>query len=282
MKIRVVILILAVFSLTACSSFFGNNGSKKTVSSSLVKYLYPDEESRKAVSESIPHLRLPVKVGIAFVPSGNSYYGAVVLDSKTQMDLLEKVRKSFSSYEYIDRIEIIPSTYLAQGKGFETLEQVSRLYNVDVMALVSYDQVSSSYENGASLLYWTVVGMYVIPGNENSVQTFVDTAVFDVASRKMLFRAPGLNKDDTRSTAVNVEKNRDAQSLKSFELAVDDMVVNLTSELDRFKTRVKEEKIAKVEYNKGYSGSRGGGSTTLWISLALLALGVFRARARRV
>jgi rhombotail lipoprotein len=32
------------------------------------------------------------------------------------------------------------------------------------------------------------------------------------------------------------------------------MTVNLDAELARFKVRVKEEKVAKVEHRKGYSG----------------------------
>lgn len=277
MIFRFLLLAALGVALSGCSSFFGNHGSQKAVSSSLVQYLYPDEESRKAISESIPHLRLPVKVGIAFIPSSRGYT-ASVLDSKTQMDLLEKVRGSFKEYQYIDRIEIIPATYLAQGKGFDTLDQLARLYDVDLMALVSYDQVVRSYENNAALLYWTIVGMYVIPGNDNSVQTFVDTAVFDIASRKMLFRAPGLSKTERSSTAIGAEKNIDRQSMQGFELAVDDMVVNLNSELDRFKTRVKEEKVASVEYRKHSSGGGGGA----WGSLAcvsLLLLAFFRRRA---
>lgn len=277
MKYRVLLLVITGLWLSGCSSFFGNHAGKNTVSSSLVQYLYPDEESRKAISESIPHLQLPVKVGIAFIPPTGGSYGSV-LDSKTQMDLLEKVRSSFKEYEYIDRIEIIPATYLAQGKGFDTLDQLARLYDVDIMALVSYDQVARSYENNAALLYWTIVGMYVIPGNDNSVQTFVDTAVFDVASRKMLFRAPGLSKTERSSTAVGAEKNMHRQSLQGFELAVDDMVVNLNSELDRFKTRVKEEKVASVEYrNRSYGGGALGGV----VCTGLLLLAFARRRSLR-
>jgi rhombotail lipoprotein len=39
---------------------------------------------------------------------------------------------------------------------------------------------------------------------KNSIQTFVDTSVFDIKSRKMLFRAPGLNKITKRSTAIGI------------------------------------------------------------------------------
>ncbi len=98
------------------------------------------------------------------------------------------------------------------------------------------------------------------------MQTFVDTAVFDVKSRSLLFRAPGLSKTKDRSTAISVDKVTDEQTALGFSLAVDDMVVNLESELARFETRVKEEKIATVEHKDGYSGG-----ASLW--LVILALG---------
>ncbi|MFT5635904.1 MAG: rhombotail lipoprotein [Cognaticolwellia sp.] len=252
MKSRIFIIMLGVILIASCSSLISDNTGKKTQSSSLMDFLYPNQESRAAHKPEIPVLKLPVKVGLAFVPSKNWQRGGI--HSKDQMDLLKKVKKSFLKYDYIDRIEIIPSTYLNGGEGFSTLEQVGRLYDVDVMALVSYDQVTQSLENNAALLYWTIVGMYIIPGNENSIQTFVDTAVFDIKSKKMLFRAPGLNKLEKRTTAIGIDDTLMEKSLEGFGLAVTDMTINLDAELAQFKTRVKEEKIAKVERREGYSG----------------------------
>jgi len=244
--------ILGAMLLTACSAIVSNNTGKQAQSSSLMDFLYPDEESHVKHQPEIPTLQLPVKVGLAFVPSSNWQRDG--LHGKDQVELLENVKQSFLQYEYIDRIEIIPSEYLSGGEGFATLEQVGRLYDVDVMALVSYDQVTQSLENNAALLYWTIVGMYVIPGNENTVQTFVDTAVFDIKSKKMLFRAPGVSKLEKRTTAVGIDNTLAEKSLEGFGIAVDDMSTNLDAELARFKTRVKEEKIANVEHRAGYSG----------------------------
>ncbi|MCO4798716.1 MAG: rhombotarget lipoprotein [Colwelliaceae bacterium] len=252
MKSRIFIIMLGIILLASCSAIVSNNTGKKTQSSSLMDFLYPNKDSRTEHKPEIPVLKLPVKVGLAFVPSKSWQRDGI--HGKDQVELLEKVKKSFLKYDYIDRIEIIPSTYLNGGEGFSTLEQVGRLYDVDVMALVSYDQVTQSLENNAALLYWTIVGMYIIPGNENSIQTFVDTAVFDIKSKKMLFRAPGINKLEKRTTAVGIDDTLAEKSLEGFGLAVTDMSKNLDDELARFKTRVKEEKIAKVEHREGYSG----------------------------
>ncbi|GIU45117.1 rhombotarget lipoprotein [Shewanella colwelliana] len=272
--IKRMLVIVAVLLLSACGAMMSNNGANKTVSSSLVDFLYPNPESRSEHKSEVPTLILPVNVGIAFIPSNSLSRDGISHNS--QMALLEKVKASFIKYDYIDRIELIPSTYLKGGQGFDTLAQVARLHDVDVMALISYDQVSQTLDNNAALLYWTIVGMYVIPGNENSVQTFVDTAVFDVKSKKMLFRAPGLSKLEERSTAIGIDATLDENGYLGFDLAVDDMVTNLDDELGRFKVRVKEEKVAKIEHKEGYSGGALGG----WLLTLLLAVGLGKRKLK--
>jgi len=269
MKKSTFFVMLMVFLLTSCSALVSNHSNKNTRSSSLVDFLYPNEDSRAAYKPEIPVLKLPVTVGISFVPSKE--WRANGIESQNEVALLEKVKKSFLQYDYIDRIEVIPSTYLKGGEGFSALEQVGRLYDVDVMALVSYDQVTQTYENNAALLYWTIVGMYVIPGNENTIQTFVDTAVFDIKSKKMLFRAPGISKLEKRTTAIGIDETLNEKSLEGFNLAVTDMSLNLDAELARFKTRVKEEKIAKIE-NKDGSSSAGAFSVFFLFLTSLLVL----------
>lgn len=130
------------------------------------------------------------------------------------------------------------------------------------------------------MLYWTVVGAYFIEGTENDVQTFVDTAVFDVASRKLLFRAPGIDKRQTSSTAVQsleaVRKGREA----GFSTAMQDMTGNLVVALDDFEERLKENPaLAQVSWDSSRA-SNGGGGFAGYPALLLLML-VCLARDRR-
>jgi rhombotail lipoprotein len=123
------------------------------------------------------------------------------------------------------------------------------------MALVSYDQVAVTTDRARSLLYWTIVGAYVIKGNENQVSTFVDTAVFDVRSQKMLFRAPGIDETERSSTLIRAsEVNRKART-EGFELAMSDMTANLEIELDRFKDRIRTDQSVQITHAPGYGGS---------------------------
>ncbi len=267
-----IIIVCVAALLGGCSSWWHLGGETRSgVSSSLVDYLYPAGEVPPNVQDTIPYLELPLRVGIAFVPPQS---GRSVISEATKVELLENVKAEFVDRDYIEHIEVIPETYLRSSRGINGMQQVARIYGVDVMALVSYDQVAVSEDNRASLLYWTIVGAYVIKATSNEVQTFVDTAVFDVKTARLLFRAPGMDRTSDRSTLVEsgevVRKTRDA----SFAAAMGTMTDALAMELDRFRTRVKDDpKVAAVEWKPGYGG---GGAAGPWLLLALLA-----AAARR-
>jgi rhombotail lipoprotein len=271
---------LLVLFLAGCTSLWqlgAPGGTRNGVSSSLVDYLYPKGEVPPEQPQGIPQLALPLRVGIAFVPSQNNSDAAI--SEATRTELLGNVRSAFLDRDYIAHIEIIPDTYLRSKSGFEGMQQVARLYGLDIMALVSYDQVTVSEDRKSSLLYWTIVGAYVIKGTDNEVQTFVDTAVFDVPTRRLLFRAPGTDLLQSRSTAVEsaeaVRKGRNA----SFTAAVNDMTTNLVGELDRFEVRLKEEpQLADVSWKDSAGG--GGGSTDLLMLMLLLAFCVAGSRCR--
>jgi rhombotail lipoprotein len=263
-------LIAAAFVMlfmSGCSYLWNwSDGSRGGVSSSLVGYLYPNGQVPPELDETVPYLQLPLRVGVAFVP-GPGGHGS--LPEATKMRLLENVKAEFVDREYISSIEVIPDTYLRTSKGMTGMQQVARLYDVDVMALVSYDQVAVSEENPAGFLYWTIVGSYIIKATSNEVQTFVDTAVFDVDTAKLLFRAPGADVLSDRSTLVEagevVRKAREA----SFSSAMDQMTVNLADELDRFRERITNDPtVARAEWKPG----SGGGGSLAWPLLALLLL----------
>ena len=271
------LLIMVVLQITACSTGFGSDG-RRGVSSSLVDYLYPEGQVPPQYEETVPHLRLPLTVGLAFVPSQkNSGLG---LSEAKKMQLLEQVKQNFAGLDYVRDINIIPETYMRSSKGFEGVGQIARLYGLDVVALVSYDQVAVSSETKSSLLYWTIVGAYLIKGNQNEVTTFVDTAVFDVNSRKMLLRAPGVSETKRSSTLVEVDQVNRATRSAGFELAMADMTNNLAVELERFKQRIKEDKSVQLSRRSGY----GGGGALQWpliLVLTALALCVVARRTRR-
>ncbi|NYE59557.1 rhombotail lipoprotein [Duganella sp. 1224] len=276
--LKALLIVAVAVVMSGCAVWHNPNGAKQT--GSLVDYLYPNAKESPSLAPSVVRLRPPVKVGIAFVPGSNWNNG---LPEAAKIKLLERVRDAFSKHQYIGKIDIIPSQYLQAKGGFTNLEQVARMFDVEVVTLLSYDQVQFNDSNALSVLYWTIIGAYVIHGDQYDVQTMVDAAVFDVQSHKLLFRAPGTSRiKGGASLAGLTEKQRQAAG-EGYERAVDQLIPQLQTELDNFRERIKNDANYQVENKAGYHGGGHGGGGMGWISLVLAALlaGVAYAVRRR-
>jgi len=269
----------------------GCAGQQSGTKSSVVDYLYP-QESKTVVQPSIPMLNIPLKVGIAFVPEQSSrsrginmwsgVVGGGALTEAHKINLLKKVADNFRGHDFVSDIEIIPSAYLTAGGGFSNLEQIKTMYGIDVVALVSYDQAQFTDQGLLSLTYWTLVGAYVVSGEKNDTSTMLDTAVYDIQSKNMLFRAPGTSNVRGRSTPVNLSEELRRDSIKSFEEATNNMVLNLNVQLEKFKEKIKQNPDqVRIKHRQGYSGGGALGvfSTVIMI---LLAGVLYRSRRRAV
>ncbi len=268
---------IGIVSLTAgCTTwwnFAAGSDPRQEVSSSLVDYLYPQSGRRhRAVEVGVPaRLEVPLRVGLAFVPARA---GHADLPEARKAQLLGTVQAHFSAQRYIERIEVIPTAYLRDGGSFGTLERVAGLHGVDVMALVSYDQLAIADDNTGSLLYWTLVGAYLVEGSRNDVSTFVDIAVFDVNTRRLLLRAPGVNELRASSTLVTSPERLRAARTESFAGAIADMTDNLEAELARFRR--------DLEHNADvHIASRNGAGATPWLALLIMLVIVLVASGSR-
>jgi len=76
---------------------------------------------------------------------------------------------------------------------------------------------------------------------------------------------PGINKIDKRTTAIGIDRTMSDKSIEGFALAFEDMSKYLDAELAQFKTRVKEEKIAKVERRDAYIGGSVSALTLIFL-----------------
>ena len=270
LSLLVVGLLLICF-LTGCAEFYGERKTRYT--SSVVDFLYPKENIVEV--PTIPRLSLPLRVGVAFVPESAGGVRGSRLSEKDKIDLMNRISSEFRKLPFVKDIEVIPSAYLSKGGGFTNLDQIRTMYGIDVIALLSYDQVQHTDEGLMSLSYWTIVGAYIVKGERNDTSTMVDAAVYDISSRKMLFRAPGLSHIKGKATLVNLNEQLRIDSLNGFRMASDDLVNNLQEQLDLFKAKVKEmPQQYVVEHKPGYTGEGSFGSVfaVLLISLGGVAL----------
>jgi len=263
---RMIIVATIALTISGCAHFVGSQ--QRGTASNLLAYLYPNGEAVDHSKDVIPHLQLPIKVGLAFVPEQDNHYVDYDIPQTQKQKLLEQVAKQFKDQAYIDEITVIPEIYMRQGKGFNALERIAALHQVDVMALVSFDQVVASRDNELSLTYLTIVGAYIFPGNTHTASTFVDTAVFDVKTRRLLFRAPGYSERKQHSTGIGFEASREKLAQQDFAEAMQHMQKNLQTELKRFEQRASNGEGVKISHRAGY----GGGSMGLWGIVILVLL----------
>jgi rhombotail lipoprotein len=233
---RIAVLTLA-FLTTACTGTLAE-GRGDSVSSSLVEYLYPAGEKPPSPSRKIPSLPLPMRVGIAFVPSPHG--PSRDLSEAERFKLLYDLKSIFSKQEFIEEVAVIPEQYLKAGTGFAPLAKTADTYGLNAMALVSYDEVSIPATN-SSLHYRTIVGVHTLTGDSTEVQNFVDTAVFDVATQKLLFRVAGVSSVARRPASADADAEARASQRRGFELAAADMTVNLDKALNAVKERILTE-----------------------------------------
>lgn len=265
--------VIAILFITGCA------GQQVNTKSSVMEYLYPNSGDTY-ITPSIPNLNLPLRIGVAFVPAskersyshnfwtGRSYSGS--LSEAKKSEILETVAANFRDLDFVNSIEVIPTAYLTPGGSFSNLSQIKTMYGIDVIALVSYDQVQFTDEGILSLSYWTIVGAYVVSGEKNDTSTLMDTVVYDISSKTMLFRAPGTSQISGKSTPINLSEELRSDSIQGFEQAADNMVVNLKSQLETFRKRIKESpEQVKISHREGYSG---GGATGMLDIIILLSL----------
>jgi rhombotail lipoprotein len=254
----------------------------------VVDYLYPSGSD--PVPPADVQLALPVRVGLAFAP-GSTPYGSA-LDESQKQRLLERIAQEFEGAEGVESIQIVPTSYLKAEGGFENLAQLRGLLGVDLMALVSYEQTQFSDVNKASLAYWTIVGAYVVEGNENETHTFVDLSLFDITSRALLFNAAGTSKVERSSTAIESTEALRSDSAKGFDRAITGLIGELELALAQFREQAKSGTVRgrgtpAIAVTGGTTGSGGGsgagaaGALELALVVALGAAGgLLRRRAR--
>jgi rhombotail lipoprotein len=227
LRILIVCCVLLPITLT-----LGGCGEPKKAHyrNSLIDYLYPNVQmpQEETVRPAAVGLVLPAKVGIAFAPDQ-----VALLSEKDKLELLQRIKAEFARYPAFTAVELIPSQHLAQGGGFANLEQLRLMYGIDLVGLVSYDQMQHTDAGFKTITYWTVVGMYVIEGEKNDTNTMMDLSLFHIPSRKMLLHAAGTSQVRKSATYINLSEQLRSDSLSGFSQATDNLVGNLRAELDR-------------------------------------------------
>ena len=201
---------------------------------SALSYLYPEghiESSADAVA-----LQLPLRVGVAFAPGDRSWDA---FSEPQRREILKRVAAAFEGVPEIQFVEVLPTNTLTRRGGFENLRQAAGMYGMNLVAILSYNQIQFVGQRRSSFLYWTLIGAYFVRGEHLETHTLLDANVFDLASRAMLFSGSGSSIVRERSTPVEADLSLRETSIRGFEQATDDLVRNLSRALEVFRENAK-------------------------------------------
>jgi rhombotail lipoprotein len=254
-------------------------GSQMHRRSNALEYLYP--KGAPAVEQKDVHIQLPVRVGLAFTPTANSEYEPFTEGQKQQ--LLARAGEAFKDRKGIASIQVLPTSHLTPNGSFEELDRLKHAFGVDLIGLISYDQMQFRESGKSSITYWTIVGAYVVKGERNDTRTMLDAVVYDIDSRAMLMHAAGQSTIHGSSTLIEAEGAMRKASEKGYGPALDDLVKNLALALDEFQVQAANGSVhgpgtpaVKMVDSAGnpvtpHAGGTGAGASGI-VELAMAAL----------
>lgn len=244
----IVAMVLVAVIASGCGSMAMQQSKQNA---SLVDYLFSGQQPPEKLQQaSITELNIPMRIGIGFVPG--------VADPKFGITEVEQIRWStqikaaFEKYPFVGELVVIPAAYLKSGGGFDNLRQLATLFNLEVIALLSYDQIQFSEPNKLSMMYWTGIGAYLVPGDQYDIHTVLEATVFDIRTRKLLFRAPGTSTVKGSAAWIKFsDSSRQARS-EGFDKALQQLIPNVDAALQAFRKRAQDDPAIKLSLPAGY------------------------------
>ncbi|MCP3982230.1 MAG: rhombotarget lipoprotein [bacterium] len=261
---------------------------QRQLKSNALAFLYPDET--EAIPPADVVLELPLSVGIGFAPPHSVGFDPFAETRKQA--LLERIADSFRGRSGIRHVEAIPSSFFAPRGGFDNVDRLKAAFGIDLVALVDYDQFQFSGSGRSSWSYWTIVGAYLVKGEKNETRTILNTVVYDIPSRAMLFYASGRSEISGKSLPVQVDRALRERSERGFSEATDDLIAQLDTALTAFQAQAADGTVrgpgtpAVAMYDEAGKPVRVGGGGALPLAGAaglalLISLALLAGRRRR-
>lgn len=241
--------LLAVLASSGCETALKERDETRR-GASVMRYLFPDDAGQAQMAPAdLASLRVPLRIGVAFVPGDG-----LALTEVQQEQLLARVVRAFERYPFVGELKPVPTSYLRPSGGFADLGRVAALFGLDVVALLSYDQVQFTEKTRSSIWYWTLIGAYVAQGDQYDVHTLLEASIVDVHSRRLLFRSAGTSIVQGGATASNVAESTRAARAGGFDKAAEQMIAQLQSTLEAFRTRARagSEGGVRLQLPPGY------------------------------
>jgi len=245
----VILLATIAVVLGGCASM--EESARHRQVASVLAYLYPGTGNVPTSPESTAEIRVPFRIGVAFVPDNTP--PQFRLPESDRLKLANKVSEAFSGYPFIQEIVPVPSVYLEAGGGFANVDRIASLLKLDVIALISFDQVQNAGATRSSFLYWTGIGAYLIEGDQYDILTAVETSIFDVKSRRLLLRAGGVSNIKGSATMVGFSELAREARTRGFDEAMTEMIGKLQAEVKSFREQAPKDPGVRLILPPGYN-----------------------------
>lgn len=226
MRAIIVLLVLnlplVAFAYEPHSVHRGNN---------LASYIYGGKEVLPPATKK--PLTLPAKVGVMFVPEKDQGFDVPETTKKHAIDAICSQLKSHK--KYVAGAFPVPSSYLHPNGGIANLDQVARIFDVDVIIVLAADQFQQQIRNPiAAFMDITLVGMFTIPGNIVDTRTVLEAAVYHVPSRALIFRTDGSDERKSRATNYGSTAVMREDAFTGVEAAANKLMFSLGEALTKF------------------------------------------------
>ncbi|MEM1433344.1 MAG: hypothetical protein AAGG11_04760 [Pseudomonadota bacterium] len=272
-SLRAVYLLLSVsLLLSGCTLLFDLNHDRAVrhdVTQTPLHYLYPDGRPAELATKPATQLNLPLSVGLAYVPGDRR----AALPQGISQRLLTALADQFQQQAYIASITVLPPESLRPSGGFADLELAAHLHGVDVVVLVSYDQVAYLDNTAWSLFDLTLVGSYLTQAHRGDTHTAMALIAVHVPTRRTLLTATGHDQQQRRTSLAHASGTLREQQAVSLNQAA----VALATDLHRALTDFHDQLDGQDDIQVTGAGAADPGS------LLLLAGGVLwlKRRSRR-
>ena len=101
---KYLVVALAAIAVSACASM--NKTTKQRQVASVLSYLYPGTEQAPPVSDQVAEIKVPFRIGVAFVPDNTN--AEFRLPETDRIMLADKVGEAFKRYPFVADIVAVP------------------------------------------------------------------------------------------------------------------------------------------------------------------------------
>lgn len=202
------IVFLLCFLLIGCSSGFDKKCSVKRLKSG--SYAVKPEDMAK-ISENKQSLTFPIRMAVFFDSSNKSGKWRWDWDwTKEDYEILLTIKNELKDFEVLSEMLYL-SESAVNGWGLDDIRAAGARYNADVVMIVRGSPDVDSYMNSWSMLYLTVLGMWIAPGSNRDALFSAESVLWGTKNGKLYL---SLEVEETGSVQKPLIYINDRQSIK--------------------------------------------------------------------